>query len=144
MAAEHAACASSIEVHPNYPFVRIGLAFDFQPWLSEKGAPEHCLKPTDWWIEIAGEVQSWVYETRTDVLAQVEPVLFAPWRREVVQQQIEAAIATGNIPLALRLAEGRGHAMGRTEAHAEFAAALAKADTCLKQFKRPVKRASSY
>lgn len=98
---------------------------------------DHAVLQTDWWIEIAGEVQSGVYGSRADALADVEDVLFAPWRRDsLVEQQIDEAIKEGNMPLVLRLVEGRGRAAGRAEAEVEFSAALTKVESCLKSFKR--------
>ncbi|ELG7182086.1 TPA: hypothetical protein ACGW3N_000436 [Pseudomonas aeruginosa] len=127
---------SSIEVHPDFPFIRVGLAYDFDTSLAGLPREEHVVDPGDWWMEVAGEVQGLVYGSRDRALADVEKVIFAEWRdNSFVEQQIAAAVDAGNTHLALRLAEGRGRARGRRDAKEEFAAALSEVDHVLKRFR---------
>lgn len=127
---------TSIEVHPVFPFVRVGLAYDFDTSLAGLPREEHVVDPGDWWMEVAGEVQGLVYGSRDGALADVEKVIFAEWRdNSFVEQLITAAVDGGNTQLALRLAEGRGWARGRRNAEEEFAEALSEAGRILERFR---------
>ncbi|HCF9660056.1 TPA: hypothetical protein NI776_001783 [Pseudomonas aeruginosa] len=127
---------SSIEVHPDFPFIRIGLAYDFDTSLAELPREEHIVDPGDWWMEVAGVIQGLIYGSRDGAMADVEKVIFAEWRdNSFVEQQIAAAVDAGDTQLALRLAEGRGRARGRRDAKEEFAAALSEVDHVLKRFR---------
>lgn len=95
------------------------------------------VQPGDWWMEIAGTIHGETYASRTEAMTAVEPQIFAPWRMgQLIKEQIQHAIATQNIPLALRLAEGRGYAQGHREASKQFATTLAQADRILNPFKK--------
>ncbi len=67
---------TTIEVHPDFPFIRIGLAYDFDPSIAELPREEHMVAPGDWWIEVAGVMQFFVYGSRDQSLADVENVIF--------------------------------------------------------------------
>ncbi len=128
---------TSIEVHPVFPFVRVGLAYDFDPSLGECPRDEQVVDPAEWWVmEVAGDIQGLVYGSRDGALADVENVIFAGWRNDsFIEQQITAAVGAGNTSLALRLAEGRGWARGRRNAEEEFAEALSEAGRILERFR---------
>lgn len=131
---------TTIGVHPDFPFIRVGLAYDFDSSLAEMPREEHVVDPGDWWMEVAGKMQGLVYSSRDEALADAERMIFASWRDgSLVQQQITAAVDSGDIQLALRLAEARGRARGKSEAKEEFATALSEVDRVLKRFrKRPL------
>ncbi|WP_226034342.1 hypothetical protein [Aquitalea palustris] len=61
---------STIAAHPDYPFIRTGLTFDFQPALHDLDPAEHVVDPSEWAMEIAGTLQGCTYYTREAALAE--------------------------------------------------------------------------
>jgi|SRR6185437_1941526 len=109
-------CAS-ITPHPLYPFVRVGLVHDIDP--STKGCGTAA--PTEWCIEIDGAPQIGSYASKSDALEDVESILFAHWNLDkLVPALIQKALAEGDTELALRLAEGKGRALGHSAAYNSF------------------------
>lgn len=124
--------SDSITVHPDYPFVRIGLAFDFQPSLYDTDPAEHVVAQSDWSVEIAGIVQGLSYSSRERAMADVDNLLFADWQSpELIPQLIQTAVERNNVALALHLAREHGRALGRSEAEFQFVTVMAEADRVL-------------
>lgn len=116
-----ASITTSIESHDDFPFVRAGLAHDLDPATKELSLAE----PDDWWLEIDGKLQLGVYKSKSAALAEVESLLFADWNlADLIPAQIQKAVAAGDVQLALRLAEGKGRAIGVAHAYKAFSEAL--------------------
>lgn len=112
---------TSIETHCDFPFVRAGLAHDLDPATKELKLAE----PDDWWLEIDGKLQLGVYKSKDAALAEVESLLFADWNLgDLIPAQIQKAVTAGDIQLALRLAEGKGRALGFAHAYKAISDAL--------------------
>lgn len=108
---------TSIERHKLYPFVRVGLVHDLDPATKELDTAA----PTAWALEVDGVLQLGSYGSKTDALSEVELVVFAEWNLDsLIPAMIEKAVGEGDTELALRLAEGKGRAVGHAAAYNTF------------------------
>lgn len=113
---------STTETHPDFPFIRTGLALHLYPdWLNPDDFAEPIFTLDHWVIELAGEFVGRIYDSRELALADVDEVLFSKRNTALVDEQIGIAVSLGCLPLALRLAEGKGKGAGVRETRAKFA-----------------------
>jgi hypothetical protein len=115
---------STIKVHPLYPFVRIGLAYDLYPRLAEN-PQEHVVRPDEWTIDLDnGGLDGASYWSEADAYAAVDNEIFCEFRAKLIERQIQLAQENEDWPLVLRLVDGRARAEGYRKGLADSCAAL--------------------
>lgn len=114
----------SIKIHPDYPFIRIGLAFDMYPELAVE--PEgHVVQPDEWTIDSENKgLDGASYWSEAPAFAAVEGHIFDGCQSEMLERQLRLAKESGNWPLALRLVDGRARAEGYRKAKEELTSKL--------------------
>ncbi|MBI6883155.1 hypothetical protein [Pseudomonas putida] len=128
---------SSIFKHPKYPFITIGLAYDLDDSLSEASiGVDHVVAPDDWWVYFGDKAVFLTYSSADEAVSGAEKELFDRHNRGEVEHQMAKAISKGDMDLLIRLAEGRGRALGRCEALEEFSRAVDDAYGALRRFRR--------
>lgn len=128
---------TSIFKHPKYPFILIGLAYDFDSSLSEASmGVDHIVAPGDWWICFGDKIGFLTYSSADEAVSGAERELFSSHKMDEVERQMANAISNGDMDLLISLAEGRGRAWGRSEALEEFSRAVGDVFGTLKRFRR--------
>lgn len=113
---------SPIKTHPQYPFLRIGLAYDLFPeWANYPDG----VVDNDWHI-VAGEkyLSGSYFRTEADALAAVERELFEPWNNDLVEEQIQLAQERADWALMRRLIAGMARVEGYQQAEKDISSRL--------------------
>lgn len=127
---------STVKVHPLYPFVRIGLAYDLYPGLAANPG-DHVVHPDEWTIDLENRgLDGASYWSEAAAYDAVEAVLFDEWHIDMIERQILLAREQADWDLVLRLVEGRAHAQGYRVAQKNFAAMLRQYEKPLKELLR--------
>lgn len=98
---------------------------------------DHIVAPGDWWICFGDKVGFLTYSSADEAVSGAEKELFGKHNKEEVERQMAKAISKGDMDLLISLAEGRGRALGRSEALEEFSRAVDDAYGALNRFRKP-------
>lgn len=109
---------TSIEQHPDYPFVKVGLLKD---WID--GYED----PNEWGLLIDGNWSHCVYESKESALEDADSFLFIKSDNySFALSKIKSSIDSGDIELALLMSERMGYAKGRDDAKEQLRKAVIK------------------
>lgn len=99
---------ATIRCHPSIPFIEVGTTLDFARRGGYADDPAFTGTADEWTFLLAGESGNVICWSEAEALQEAEEQLFVA-EGDLVGEQIRRALESGDVELALTLAERRGY-----------------------------------